>query len=118
MFACWGDQDLEGLLACVDPALEWRTATDHQVYRGHDGVRDFFARWRASAERLEAPLQRVVELAPGRILAVGRLRVMRPGRGLADSPGVWLFHVSGGLITHIRAFASEREAMEALPAHA
>jgi ketosteroid isomerase-like protein len=116
MFACWGDQDLEGILECVDPELEWRTAADHRVYRGHDGVREFFRRRQSDTERLEVPLQRVAEVGPGRILAVGRLRVMRPGRGLADSPGVWIFHVRGGRITHIHAYASERDAMEALPA--
>lgn len=118
MFACWGAQDLEGILRCVDPDLEWRSAADHRIYSGHDGVREFFRRRQAESERLEAPLQRLVEVGAGTVLAVGRLRVMRPGRGLADSPGVWLFHVSGGLITHIHAFASEREAMEALPARA
>jgi ketosteroid isomerase-like protein len=116
MFACWGDQDLEGLLECVDPALEWRTAADRRLYRGHDGARDFFRRWQANGEKLEVPLQRMVEVAPGRVLAVGRLRLLRPGRGLADSPGVWLFHITGGRITHIHAYPSEREAMEAVPA--
>ena len=116
MFACWGDQDLEGLLECVDPALEWRTAADRRLYRGHDGVRDFFRRWQVDGEQLEVPLQRTVEVAPGRVLAVGRLRLLRSGRGLADSPGVWLFYVNGGRITHIHAYASEREALEAVPA--
>jgi ketosteroid isomerase-like protein len=115
MFACWGDEDLEGLLACVDPELEWRTAADGRLYKGHDGARAFYTRWRASRGRLEVPLQRTVEVAPGVVLAVGRLRLMRPGRGLADSPGVWLFRVNGGRVTHIHAYRSEREAMEALP---
>jgi len=116
MFACWGNEDLEGILECVDPHLEWRTAADGRIYRGHDGARQFYGRWRGGGQRLEVPLQRTVEVAPGRILAVGRLRLTRPGRGFADSPGVWLFHVSGGKITHIHAYRTEREAMEALPA--
>jgi ketosteroid isomerase-like protein len=116
MFACWGDQDLEGLLECVDPELEWRTAADRRLYRGYDGVRAFFQRWQDDGERLEVPLQRVVEVAPGQVLAVGRLRLLRPGRGLADSPGVWLFHVAGGRVTRIHAYPSERDAMKALPA--
>lgn len=118
MFAFWGDQDLEGILGCVDPELEWLTAADHQLYKGHEGVRQFFRRQEMDSERLEAPLQRLVEVGPGQILAVGRVRIMRPGRGLADSPGVWLFHVSEGRITRIHAYASEREAMEAVPARA
>jgi ketosteroid isomerase-like protein len=113
MFACWGDQDLEGMLECVDPELEWHAAVDGDLYRGHDGVREFFARWRSGRQRLEVPLQRAEEVAPGLILVVGRLRLMRPGRGLADSPGVWLFHVSGGRIGQIQAYPSEREALRA-----
>jgi len=103
-------------LECVDPELEWRTAADHRLYRGHDGVREFFRRRQSESERLEAPLQRVVEVGEGKVLAVGRLRIMRPGRGLADSPGVWIFQISGGRIIRIEAYPSEREAMQALPA--
>jgi ketosteroid isomerase-like protein len=114
MFACWGEGDLEGMLACADPDLEWLAAADRRLYRGHGGVREFFIRWRGSGQRLEVPLQRTAEVAPGRILAVGRLRLTRPGRGLADSPGVWIFDVDCGQITRIHSYPSEREAMQAL----
>ena len=114
MFACWGEGDLEGMLACVDPELVWHAAADGRVYNGHDGVREFFALWRSAGQRLEVPLQRAIEVAPGRILAVGRLRLMRPGRGLADSPGVWVFHMSEGQVTRIESYRSEREAAQAL----
>jgi ketosteroid isomerase-like protein len=114
MFACWGEGDLEGMLTCVDPALVWHSAADGRPYQGHDGVRAFFARWRDAGRRLEVPLQRAVEVAPGRILAVGRLRVIRPGRGLADSPGVWVIDVSEAQVTRIESYTSERDAVEAL----
>jgi ketosteroid isomerase-like protein len=117
MFACWAADDLEGMLECVDPALEWHAAVDGQLYKGHAGVREFFSHWQGgSSERLEVPLQRALEVAPGRILVVGRLRTIRPGRGLADSPGVWAYHVDAGLITLIHAYRSEREAIQALKA--
>lgn len=104
------------MLECADPALEWHAAADGRLYRGHDGVREFFARWRDDGQNLEVPLQRAIELAPGKILAVGRLRLIRPGRGLADSPGVWAFHVSKGKVIRIESYRSEREATEALKA--
>jgi hypothetical protein len=102
------------MLACLGPGLEWHAATDGRLYKGHDGAREFFNRWQDEGQQLEAPLQRAIEVAPGRILSVGRLRVLRPGRGLADSPGVWGHHVEGGLVTRIHAYPSEREAIEAL----
>jgi ketosteroid isomerase-like protein len=114
MFACWSAEDLDGILECVDPQLRWRTAADGRLYRGHEGVRKFFARWRAEGQRLEVPLQRTFEVAPGHVLAVGRLRLIQPGRGLADSPGVWAFHVRDALITEIQSYRTEREATEAL----
>jgi hypothetical protein len=55
-----------------------------------------------------------VEFAPGCVLAVGRLRLIQPGRGLADSPGVWTFTVANGRISEIRSYRSEREATQAL----
>jgi ketosteroid isomerase-like protein len=116
LFACWSAGDLEGMLDCLDPRLEWRAAADGRLYKGHDGAREFFGRWQDAGQQLEVPLQRAIEVAPGRILAVGRLRLMRPGRGLADSPGVWGHYVENGLVKRIQAFASEREAIDALRA--
>jgi ketosteroid isomerase-like protein len=116
MFACWAAGDLDGMLECTDPGLVWHAASDGGLYEGHAGVRTFHARWQTNGQRLEAPLQRAVEISPGRILAVGRLRLMRPGRGLADSPGVWAFHVDGGRVTLIHAYRTESEAIEALKA--
>jgi ketosteroid isomerase-like protein len=113
MFGCWGDEDLEGMLACVDPSLRWHSAVDGRVYSGHDGVREFFNRWRVTERRLEVPLQRAAELAPGVILGVGRVRMMRPGRGFADSPGVWLFRLADGRITLVESYRSERDAIRA-----
>jgi hypothetical protein len=104
------------MLRCVDPEFEWRAAADGQLYRGHDGVREFFAKHNGG-ERLEVPLQRAVELRPGCVLGVGRVRVLRPGRGLSDSPGIWLFHVTdGGRVRRIESYRSEREALEAAQA--
>jgi ketosteroid isomerase-like protein len=115
MFAFWAALDLEGMLGIVDPGLEWRAAADGQLYRGHEGVREFFRR-HSNGERLEVPLQRAVEVRPGCVLAVGRLRIQRPGRGLADSPGIWLFYVSDGKIGRIESYRSEREALDAAQA--
>jgi ketosteroid isomerase-like protein len=116
MFACWASDDLEGMLECTDAELRWHAAVDGELYEGHDGVRRFFERGQANGQRIEAPLQRAIEVSPGRILVVGRVRLMRPGRGLADSPGVWAFHVQNGRITMIHAYRSESEAIEALKA--
>lgn len=116
MFACWAAEDLEGMLDCVSPELEWVTAADGKHYEGHEGVREFYSTMRDNGQRLEVPLQRTTEVRPGRILAVGRLRMVRPGQGLADSPGVWVFHVADGKITGIYSFPSERDALDAAAA--
>ena len=114
MFACWAADDLEGILACVHPNLEWRSTLDSRVYEGHDGLREVFTRWRRGAEQLEVPLQRAVEVSPGQILAVGRVRVLRAGRGFADSPGIWVLHMESGRIRRAEAFRSERDARQAI----
>jgi ketosteroid isomerase-like protein len=116
MFACWAAEDLEGMLECVSPKLEWVTAADGRLYTGHEGVRDFYGTMRADGQRLEVPLQRTAEVRPGVILAVGRLRMVKPGRGLADSPGVWAFYVKDGRIVRIQSFPSERDALEIVAA--
>jgi ketosteroid isomerase-like protein len=115
MFGAWAAGDLQGMIRCVHSDLEWHAAADGRLYRGHEGVREFFERHH-DGEKLEAPLQRSSQVRSGRVLAVGRLRTQRPGRGLADSPGIWLFHLRDGKIARIDSFASERDALEA--AHA
>jgi ketosteroid isomerase-like protein len=116
MFACWAAEDLPGILDCVSPELEWVTAADGKLYSGHEGVREFYSTMRANGQRLEVPLQRTAEVRPGRILAVGRVRLVRPGHGLADSPGVWVFDIRDGKIAGIHSHASERDALEAIAA--
>ncbi len=114
MFACWAADDLEGMFGCVDPDFEFRSATDGNLYKGRDGLREFYERWRDRGERLEIPLQRAVEVSPGRILAVGRVRVLQSGRGFADSPGIWVMQVEHGRLIRAEAFRTEREARQAL----
>jgi ketosteroid isomerase-like protein len=116
MFACWAAEDLEGMLECVGPKLQWVTAADGKLYKGHAGVREFFETMRANGQRLEVPLQRTAEVRRGVILAVGRLRMVRPGHGLADSPGVWAFHVKDARIVRIQSYSSERDALESVAA--
>src|SRR2546423_13606551 len=86
MFAAWADEDLEGMIDCVDPGLDWHAAADGRHYKGHEGVREFFGRMRANGQRLEVPLQRPAEVRPGCILAAGRRGLGRPGDGRARPP--------------------------------
>jgi ketosteroid isomerase-like protein len=51
LYETWGRGDLDAVFAFYDPAIEWDMThsyiPDMGVYRGHDGVREFFREWLA-----------------------------------------------------------------------
>ncbi len=116
-FDAIGSNDVDALLSLYDPAVEFLPLTGTQVesggYRGHQGVRDYFAEvgevWdelRPYAERM----QTVGDL----VVVVGGCAVRGRGSGVvSDSPLAWVIKVRDGKITSHRGFRTADEALEA-----
>jgi ketosteroid isomerase-like protein len=86
---------------------------DGTRYRSRDEIRGYVQRELSGERRVEVTCTRLVE-AGDRVLVEGRMRLLSR-TGLADSPAVWVFRVSDGLITEVRPFTSLDAAHEHFP---
>ena len=117
----WNTGDLEAALSGIDPEIAWHTAgvfpDIEPVYRGHDGLRRF---WATFVEPWECIVLDVAEVLgesgtteDGRMLTHSRFRARgREGIEL-DLEVFQLFRVRNGLLVEFRVFAGRDEALAA-----
>ncbi len=120
VYAAFERGDVEAALAFVASDVEMRpqgtsAATGRSVYRGHDGIRDYFAdvaRVWSGGLRLEPLDYRAVA---GSVVVFGR--VFGDGDlGPVDREVVWVWKLRDGLLTSGQVFATSQAAIAA--AHA
>lgn len=118
MLGAFNRRDLEEALSYVAPDAVLRPAgtaeaTGRAEYRGHDGIRDYFADvarvWDAGL-RVEPVDYRAVA---GSVVVFGRVR--GEGRpGVVAEQVVWVWKLRDGLVTSGQVFATRRAAMAAV----
>jgi len=75
MWEAYGRRDLDGVLACIHPDVEWREAVhlfDRGVYRGHDGIRQL---WQENDEvfpALQIDVDDAFDAGDGTVVVIGR----------------------------------------------
>jgi ketosteroid isomerase-like protein len=112
-------RDLEGSLACFSEEITWEVhlgvMPDATSYRGHDGVRRFWAAWTDTFEGFRLAIEELEEAAEGRVLAVTRAEGTGSGSGapVASRSFCQLYDVDGGEVTRVRLFSSKRAALAA-----
>jgi ketosteroid isomerase-like protein len=110
-------QDVEGILAELDPDVEWHAAFPmlggDAVYRGHEGVREFLPEvWEVLADtEFEFPEIRDVG---DQVVGVGHFRGRGKGSGVeAETPFAYVAEFRGGKAIRVRAYLDPKEALEA-----
>ena len=106
-YAAFGRGDLEAILRDVDPNIEWEEAGPKEIpwagsFRGHDGVKKFFATIDAEAEIQSFEPQTFI--ADGNnvvVLGFEKLRSKRTGRTY-ECNWAHVFTVAGGKIVKFR----------------
>ena len=116
-FDAIGDADLDALLRLYDPAVEFLPLTGTRVesggYRGHQGVRDYFAEVEEIWDELR-PYAVNVRIVGDQVVVVGGCAVRGRASGVVtDSPLAWVVTVRDGKITSHRGFRTADEALEA-----
>ncbi len=117
----WNTGDLERAIASIDPEIEWHTARllpdVDAVYRGHEGVRHFWATFIEPWEEINAE---IVAVLGGRGTAeegvfVTHMRFQARGREEigVDLDVYQLWRVRRRLLYEFRAYASRDEALAA-----
>jgi uncharacterized protein len=113
----YADGDVEEMLSYIDPEGELQSAiiggAEGGVYRGHDGVRRWFAETRESFEDLRTELTEFRDLGD-RVVGFGRVHARGRESGLElDSATGWLFELRGGKVIRAQGFLNPAEALEA-----
>ena len=108
--------DPESFFAVCDPDIEWDISgfmPDGQVYRGHEGVREFWRSWTGTWEGFDFEVVEAVD-AGDEVVA----NVHQVGRGKGSGAPVeldfgQLWTVRDGRIVRFRAFRTFADALEA-----
>jgi ketosteroid isomerase-like protein len=117
LFDAFTARDLEKVLSLVSQDLEFLPpVTASRVertepYRGHEGMRTYFADVARVWRDLEVIAHEFRDLGD-RVLVFGRVYGRGEGGYISDSPAQWLWRIEDGRIIWGRVFTSRSEALE------
>jgi ketosteroid isomerase-like protein len=114
----WTRRDLDGVLACADPRMEfdWSRSRSPQqgIYRGHDGLVQLWADQEDAWEQFSIEVIETIPIDRERLVAVTRVRGRGRGSGIdLEAGGAMLWSVRGGLIQSGKLFQDKDGALEA-----
>ena len=111
-------RDIAAFLEPIDPNVEWiplGAALEGRVYRGHEGVRQWFEDLAADWEVFEISVEEIRDLG-NRVLSLGHWRAKGRGSGvpLEDQPSAWLSEFKDGKCVRFQTYSDRAEALEAV----
>jgi ketosteroid isomerase-like protein len=116
-FEAFDRRDVDGVLALCDPEVEFHAVTGElaaggEPYRGHEGIRRYFA----DAERVWEELRmtpRDFRAVGDHVVVLGRVYARGGGR-IVDSPTGWVWRIRDGLLVWGRVYANPEDALAAV----
>jgi ketosteroid isomerase-like protein len=117
-FDAMGRGDLERLLELYHPEIEFMPLTGTRVesdgYRGHQGVRDYFAEAAEVWDEVR-PVAGEITTVGDEVVVFGRCAVRGKASEIeTDAPTAWVITVRNGKVTRHRVFRTNDEALEAV----
>ena|SRR5215213_4818910 len=108
-------RDMAGLLALLDPDVEWvpvLAVLEGRVYHGHEDVRRWVEDLASDWESFEVFYEEMRELGD-RVLVFGYWRARgRASGGMSEQPGTWLYEIKSGKVVRLKTFTNRAEALE------
>jgi ketosteroid isomerase-like protein len=107
IYAAFAARDLEGALAFVAPDCEIhlegtaRAAGRTEPYRGHAGLREYFADVERVWDELEIHATDF-RTAPGQVIVMGHVTGRDHGGEAIRRSAVWTWRIANGRATHLR----------------
>jgi ketosteroid isomerase-like protein len=110
-------RDVETVLALYDPDVELDASRVQIVgqnsYRGHDGLRRFFAEWHEAWESIDYSFEELIDAGDQVISVVTRRARGRASGADVEWPLALVWTVRGGKVTRLAWFRSREDAVEA-----
>lgn len=118
LFDAFNARRLDDTLSLLHPDIVFEPVSgavlnDGEPYRGHAGMRRYYADVQAHWRELTVNPVHLRE-AGNAVVALGHVNGASEAGELRDAPTTWVFKFEGGLVTHIQVFSDERLAREAL----
>jgi len=112
-------RDVEALQEESDPEVEWHSALavllggEATVYRGHEGIREFFRETEEAFAEINLEFREIRDLGD-RLVAFGRFRARGKASGAeTQSPIGLVVDFKNGKATRLRGFLDANEALKA-----
>ena len=107
-FEAFADGDREALIEACHPEVEIHAVTNvvagrEGAYHGPEGVGEYLDDVARIWDSVELQPHQLVELGPGRVLVIGRVRTRR-GATRLDVPNAWLWELEGERVRSVRLF--------------
>jgi ketosteroid isomerase-like protein len=116
----WQRDDFETFLSVIHPEVEWHTALERlvegvaSVYRGHEGMREFWTTYRSELEDFKVETQELRGLGDNRVLHLCHIRWRGPASGIElESPVGIVVTIRDGKVVRSMDHLSHDEALEA-----
>lgn len=118
LFDAFNARRLEDTLSLLHPDIVFEPVSgavlnDGEPYRGHAGMRRYYADVRTHWRELTVNPVHLRE-AGNAVVALGHVNGASEAGVLRDASTTWVFKFEDGLVTHIQVFSDERLAREAL----
>jgi ketosteroid isomerase-like protein len=108
--------DLEAVLDCYDPEVDFSPlrATLRGSYKGHDGVREWWADTQESFAAFSLDPEEIRDVGDSRVLAIGVLRTRGQGSGVETSVDTAsVIELREGRIVALKDYGDRAKAREA-----
>ena len=109
-------RDVDGMLATLHPDAEMiplKAVLEGSVYRGHAGLRRWYADMSEDWDDLRIDVEEVRSLGDGRVLVLARFHALGRSSGvLLDQPAAWICRLVDGRVAQLR-FYPDAQAAEA-----
>ena len=112
-------RDFETATAGFHPDIEWIAGTDlvpdAAVYRGRDGVLEFWRTWLDAMDDFQLEVQEAIDAGDGRVFLLTRATGRGKDSGVpVEATFPHVYEIRDGKLARVRMFASREAALEAL----
>ena len=108
-------RDADRLLSLMDPEIEYRSAVEARVYRGHDGMLRYLEDVDATMEEWRVEDSRFVDACGDRVVHLYRMVGRGAGSGVRVTRDfAMLSHLRNGRLLIGEVYLDQRQALEAV----